>query len=105
MEFRLCPGAPPPACGAGEARPHLSLSRCDNSRGGTRAERRAVAAACMPGVHAAPGHGPRASYEIVVVTRLAARSRKEVFQPHLPVRLPCYDLAPITSFALGRSSR
>ena len=25
-------------------------------------------------------------------------SRKEVFQPHLPVRLPCYDLAPVTSF-------
>ena len=32
-------------------------------------------------------------------------SKKEVFQPHLPVRLPCYDLAPVTSFALGRSSR
>ena len=32
-------------------------------------------------------------------------SRKEVFQPHLPVRLPCYDLAPITGLALGRSSR
>ena len=32
-------------------------------------------------------------------------SRKEVFQPHLPVRLPCYDLAPVTGFALGRSSR
>ena len=31
--------------------------------------------------------------------------KKEVFQPHLPVRLPCYDLAPITSFALGRSLR
>ena len=31
--------------------------------------------------------------------------RKEVFQPHLPVRLPCYDLAPITGFALGRPSR
>ena len=31
-------------------------------------------------------------------------SRKEVFQPHLPVRLPCYDLAPVTSFALGGSS-
>ena len=28
-----------------------------------------------------------------------------MFQPHLPVRLPCYDLAPITSFALGRSLR
>ena len=33
------------------------------------------------------------------------RSKKEVFQPHLPVRLPCYDLAPVTTFALGRSSR
>ena len=32
-------------------------------------------------------------------------SRKEVFQPHLPVRLPCYDLAPVTGFTLGRSSR
>ena len=36
---------------------------------------------------------------------LSSFFRKEVFQPHLPVRLPCYDLAPITSFALGRSSR
>ena len=35
----------------------------------------------------------------------ACRSRKEVFQPHLPVRLPCYDLAPITSFTLGRPLR
>ena len=32
-------------------------------------------------------------------------SRKEVFQPHLPVRLPCYDLAPVIGFALGRSLR
>jgi len=24
-----------------------------------------------------------------------------VFQPHLPVRLPCYDLAPVTSFTLN----
>ena len=37
--------------------------------------------------------------------RASPRSRKEVFQPHLPVRLPCYDLAPITSFTLGRPSR
>ena len=34
-----------------------------------------------------------------------SRSRKEVFQPHLPVRLPCYDLAPVTGIALGRSLR
>ena len=32
-------------------------------------------------------------------------SRKEVFQPHLPVRLPCYDLAPVTGFTLGGSFR
>ena len=28
-------------------------------------------------------------------------SRKEVFQPHLPVRLPCYDLAPVASSTLN----
>ena len=28
--------------------------------------------------------------------------RKEVIQPHLPVRLPCYDFVPITSLTLGR---
>ena len=46
-------------------------------------------------------------YTIVIVSYLVVilRSRKEVFQPHLPVRLPCYDLAPVTSFTLGRSSR
>ena len=32
-------------------------------------------------------------------------SRKEVFQPHLPVRLPCYDLALVIDFTLGRSLR
>ena len=41
----------------------------------------------------------------VVKTEPAPRSRKEVFQPHLPVRLPCYDLAPVTRFTLGRPSR
>ena len=37
--------------------------------------------------------------------RCSLFSRKEVFQPHLPVRLPCYDLALVTDFALGRSLR
>ena len=27
----------------------------------------------------------------------------EVIQPHLPVRLPCYDLAPVTELTFGRS--
>jgi len=26
-----------------------------------------------------------------------------VIQPHLPVRLPCYDLAPVTGFTLNSS--
>ena len=30
--------------------------------------------------------------------------RKEVIQPHLPVRLPCYDFTPVTNPALGRCS-
>ena len=45
------------------------------------------------------------SFTDAVMCANKSHSRKEVFQPHLPVRLPCYDLAPITSFALGRSSR
>ena len=30
--------------------------------------------------------------------------RKEVIQPHLPIRLPCYDLTPVTGPAFGSSS-
>ena len=29
--------------------------------------------------------------------------RKEVIQPHLPVRLPCYDFAPVTNLTLNSS--
>ena len=29
--------------------------------------------------------------------------RKEVIQPHLPVRLPCYDFVPVISPTLGSS--
>ncbi|GJX71498.1 hypothetical protein Tco_0308669, partial [Tanacetum coccineum] len=30
-----------------------------------------------------------------------ALPEKEVIQPHLPVRLPCYDFTPVTSPAFG----
>ena len=30
--------------------------------------------------------------------------RKEVIQPHLPIRLPCYDFTPVTGSAFGSSS-
>ena len=47
-----------------------------------------------------------------VVTLTAARwseypqtvPRKEVIQPHLPVRLPCYDFVPVIRPTLGSSS-
>ena len=29
------------------------------------------------------------------------RSRKEVIQPHLPIRLPCYDFTPIIDPTFG----
>src|SRR5690606_4070186 len=47
------------------------------------------------------------SFSLLLYVGAAAMvvSRKEVFQPHLPVRLPCYDLAPITGFTLTRSLR
>ena len=39
-----------------------------------------------------PTCGPRFSKEIL---------RKEVIQPQVPLRLPCYDLVPITGFIFG----
>ena len=32
-----------------------------------------------------------------------ANSRKEVIQPHLPIRLPCYDFIPVIGLTLGDS--
>jgi hypothetical protein len=31
--------------------------------------------------------------------------RKEVIQPHLPIRLPCYDFIPLTRHTFGASPR
>ena len=43
---------------------------------------------CRPTLGDRPGPGPLA-WPVLL--------RKEVIQPHLPVRLPCYDLVPIAS--------
>ena len=48
---------------------------------------------------------PRASPGGIVLVQTAVHAqipRKEVIQPHLPVRLPCYDFVPVTSPTLGR---
>jgi hypothetical protein len=36
------------------------------------------------------------------IRSLLARSRKEVIQPQVPLRLPCYDFAPVIELAFGR---
>ena len=40
-----------------------------------------------------------------LLTVLSARGllRKEVIQPHLPIRLPCYDFTPIIEPTFGRA--
>jgi hypothetical protein len=43
-------------------------------------------------VHIVPGN-------VAIAGRMFLR--KEVIQPQVPLRLPCYDLVPITEFALG----
>ena len=44
-----------------------------------------------------PEKKPHSDYQIAKQALL----RKEVIQPHLPVRLPCYDLAPVMDLTLG----
>ena len=36
-----------------------------------------------------------------VISGIPFLSRKEVIQPHLPVRLPCYDFTPLTRRSFG----
>lgn len=40
-----------------------------------------------------PEGRPRAVFKVIL--------RKEVIQPQVPLRLPCYDLVPITGFIFG----
>ena len=38
---------------------------------------------------------------IMIHKNKSALLLKEVIQPHLPVRLPCYDFIPVTSHTFG----
>jgi hypothetical protein len=38
----------------------------------------------------------RTGYDVMRIIGGEELLRKEVIQPHLPVRLPCYDFTPIT---------
>ena len=37
----------------------------------------------------------------IATSGLRKSLRKEVIQPQVPLRLPCYDLVPVTSLAVG----
>lgn len=42
-------------------------------------------------------------FELKFVSLRMCLPRKEVIQPHLPVRLPCYDFTPLTLHTFGAS--
>src|SRR6188768_1466153 len=43
-------------------------------------------------------------HEVTIAGRLGSSiPRKEVIQPQVPLRLPCYDLVPITDLTVGAS--
>src|ERR671938_649614 len=117
----------PPACKAGalpaELIPHLRMvglgglepptpalsRRCSNQlsyRPFTFVVKRPVRVSQVPrhdAVHAQPAH----VHTLCSTTadkcgrpNLSAFSRKEVIQPHLPIRLPCYDFTPVTNPAV-----
>ena len=43
-------------------------------------------------------------FELKFVSLRMYLPRKEVIQPHLPVRLPCYDFTPLTLHTFGASA-
>ena len=72
-----------PSWGAGGDRPNDAGGADVASRSGTRS-------GTGPGLACTPA---RANFQGIL--------RKEVIQPQVPLRLPCYDLVPITGFIFG----
>ena len=56
----------------------------------------------FPTVAIPPKIFERLNHSIVKQSLLLAL-RKEVIQPHLPIRLPCYDFTPVIDPAFGSS--
>ena len=47
------------------------------------------------------GYGTRSERVLRMRANFQGILRKEVIQPQVPLRLPCYDLVPITGFIFG----
>ena len=56
-----------------------------------------------PGEHLPDGLLPSIRVKVFFSLRMYL-PRKEVIQPHLPVRLPCYDFTPLTLHTFGASA-
>ena len=56
---------------------------------------------CFCGVSHPTGQRPWPVVEVCEYFNLPFFLRKEVIQPHLPVRLPCYDFTPLTRRTFG----
>ena len=58
-----------------------------------------------PEMSDAAGHPPSHLNSNTAPTSALLRAflRKEVIQPHLPIRLPCYDFTPVTGSTFGSS--
>ena len=50
-----------------------------------------------------PPDGLLPSIRVKLISLRMCLPRKEVIQPHLPVRLPCYDFTPLTLHTFGAS--
>ena len=77
------------------------LSLCGSQ--GTRVRPRGPGAAgtsSRPDIHRT---GSCPLFELKFVSLRINLPRKEVIQPHLPVRLPCYDFTPLTLHTFGAS--
>ena len=77
--------------------------------------------ACLPRLNAQPNYAPTPTTQTGSVSMQAQEThtqpqqlsahpqnglpRKEVIQPHLPVRLPCYDFVPIANPTFDHSPR
>ena len=59
------------------------------------------AAGTYSGRHLPDGLLP--SIRVKLISLRMCLPRKEVIQPHLPVRLPCYDFTPLTLHTFGAS--
>ena len=43
----------------------------------------------------------RSTWDLALIFSLPFLPRKEVIQPHLPIRLPCYDFTPVIGLTFG----